>query len=92
MRLRFVGELDALARRHHDRAGALAGFGLLELRGDAEPAGLERVVDAEVDGDGPHEVVALLACVLADGLDQLGLEGVLDVGEAGVVVGREHDV
>ena len=41
-----------------------------------------------IDADRAHEVVALLAGVLACGLDELGAEGVLDVGEPGVVLRR----
>ena len=48
------------------------------------------VVDGELHGDRPHEVVALLAGVLACGLGEFGDEGVLDVVEAGVVDGAQH--
>jgi hypothetical protein len=87
-----VAELDAVTGRHHDRARTPARLALLDLGRDAEPAGLERVVDAQVDDDGAHEVVALFAGVLAHGLDELGAERVLDVGEPGVVVGGEQDM
>ena len=87
-----VAELDPVAGRHHDRARPPARLALLDLGRDAEPARLERVVDTQVDGDRAHEVVALLAGVLANGLDELGAQRVLDVGEAGVVVGGEQDL
>ena len=53
-------------------------------------AGAQFVVHAEFDGDGAHEVVPLLACVLANGFDQLGAQRVFDVCEPGVVGRREH--
>ena len=49
--------------------------------------GLSELSTTQVDRHRAHEVVPLLAGVLADSLDELGAEGVLDVGEAGVVVG-----
>ena len=46
----------------------------------------------ERDAHRPHEVVALLAGVLAGRLDELGLQHVVDVVEAGEVAGTEVDV
>src|SRR5680860_232986 len=83
-------EFDAVAGRHHDRAGPLARFGLFELRRDPEVSGPQRIVDTQVDRDRTHEVVALLTGVLADGLDEFGAERVFDVGEAGVIGRGEH--
>ena len=74
-----------------ERAGADAAAGLLHDRGDAEPAGLQLVVDRQLDRDRAHEVVALFPGVLAGGLAQLGAEGFVDVGEPGVVVGAEPE-
>ncbi len=87
----LVAQLDPLTRREDERAERCATRRLTELRRDAEAARFEGVLDPERDADRAHEVVALLAGVLAGGLDELGAERVLDVGEPGVVLGREVD-
>src|SRR5918994_3463346 len=86
-----LAELDPVAGRHDDRARAPAGLALLDLGRDAEAARLERVVDPQVDRDRAHEVVPLFAGVLTHRFHELGAQGVLDVGEAGVIVGGEQD-
>ena len=54
--------------------------------------GPHRLVGDEVDADRAHEVVALLAGVLAGRLDELGLQHVVDVVEAGQVARAELDL
>ena len=84
-----VADRHPFARREHDRAGTDASAGLAQLREDAEAAGLQPVVDDEVDHHRPDEVVALVAGVLAGRLAELGAQRLLDVGEAGVVARAE---
>ncbi len=50
--------------------------------------GLSEFSTRSTDADRAHEVVALLAGILAGGLDELGAQRVLDVGEPGVVLGE----
>ena len=85
-----AAEVDALARRQHERTHARAGRCLAELADDVEAPRLEVVVDRQLDGDRAHEVVALFAGVLASGFAEFGDEGVLDVVEAVVVDGAEQ--
>ena len=77
--------------RQHERAGADAAGGLAQLGDDVEAAGPQLLVDGELDAHRAHEVVALLAGVLAGRLDELGLQHVVDVGEAGEVPRAELD-
>ncbi len=55
-----------------------------------EAAALEVVVDRELHADRAHEVVALLAGVLAGGLGEFSDEGVLDLVETRVIDGAQH--
>ena len=82
---------DALARREHERPGADTAGGLAQRGDDDEAAGPEVLVGRQLDAHRAHEVVPLLAGVLAGGLDELGLQDVVDVVEAGEVTGAEVD-
>ena len=79
---RPVAERDALARRQHERAGADAARRLPQLATTPNRPRLELVVGGELDAHRADEVVPLLTGVLAGRLDELGLEHVVDVGEA----------
>ena len=87
----LCAQADALAAGQHQRTDAATTAGFLHVALDREAAGLHLVVDHHFDGDIAHEVIPLRAGVLAGGLTELGVERVVDLGEAGVIARAERN-
>ena len=77
---------DALAVGQHQGAGADAAAALVEAADDVKRPGSELVVEGQLDLHRAHERVPLVAGVLPGGVAQLAHEGLVDLGEGGVVL------
>src|SRR3546814_7543903 len=86
-----LGQREAVARGQHYRSGPAAALALAHPTGDLEGARVQAGVLLEVDLDGPHEAVALVARVLAGGVGQLAGEAVLHALELLEIAGGEGD-
>ena len=85
-----LGEGEAVAVGQHERAGAGAADPFDQPAGDLEGAGVEALVDHQLDLHRAHEGVVLVAGVLPSGVAELAGEAVLHALELLEVAGRER--